>query len=385
MLLARLAAAIRRHQMFGPGDSVLIGCSGGPDSTALLDALDRLRSRLGITLEVATVNHGLRPEAADECDHVRVMAEKRGLICHVLSAHLESRSQDAARRARLALLEVCARTHGLSRIALAHTRSDQAETVVMRMLRGTGRAGLSGIAPVRGMFVRPLLDVSRSEVEDYLRERHLSPDRDPSNKDRRYLRVRVRLDILPMLRRENPRIEEALANLAANLREQRGETVTPPLTRAHLRALAGAMENPGGTRILHLPNQRLVEVRVGTRGTRQPVVPFELCIEGPGRYAIAALGQTLILEANGEGTRFDPAALPFPLLARTRRPGDRIRLPGGTRKISDVLIDAKIPRPERDRVLLLCVGARVLWVAGIAQAAGTQPKGGDTLGVRIQY
>ena len=384
--------------MLARGDRVLVACSGGPDSVALLDALDRLRRRLGVTLEVAAVDHGLRPEAAAECEWVRAFAESRGLATHVLRARLARRSQEAAREARLALLEGCARERGCARVALGHTRGDQAETVIMRLVRGAGARGLAGIPPVRGVFIRPLLDVGRVEIEAYVARRRLPIVRDPSNEDRRYLRVRVRREILPLLARENPRVEEALARLAANLREERGETVTPPLSRAHLRAIAQACEAPGGTRRLDLGEGRVAEIRVVRASRRDEAAsahptgraapaPVEVVVPGPGRHAIPPLGVTLALEAGGEGTMFRAEALRFPLVARTRRPGDRIRLEAGTRKVSDVLIDAKVPRGERDRVLLLCdgvAGARVLWIAGIRQAAGTRATGGEVIAARIE-
>lgn len=401
VLLSSVFAAIRRHRMMAPGHRVLCACSGGPDSTALLDALYRLHARLGLKLIVAAVNHGLRPEAAAECEQVRIFAEERGLPFHLLQAELERPTQEAARRARMSLLEQCAAEQQCQRIALGHTRDDQAETVLMRILRGSGARGLAAIPPVRLPFVRPLLDVSREEVLNYLRERRLPFLHDPSNWNPNYLRVRVRHDLLPRLRRENPRIDEALSRMAANIRTERNDIVTPPLRHAHLRALADLLQTPGGTRQLDLGNGRIVEIRVlqggRTRPARAAPVAAEIAIPGPGRYEIPSLGKALVVAMGAttagpppEGTpharaQFEPQQLTFPLSARTRRNGDRIRLEVGLRKVSDVLIDAKVARSERDRLLLLSTSDNdVVWIEGIRQAAGSRPHGSECITVRIE-
>lgn len=383
MILERVWQALRKERLLVRGDGVLIGCSGGADSTALLDILVRFRARLDLRLRAVYVHHGLRVEADAEAQRVLGLAAVLGVDAETVRVRVprQASRQAAARTVRLAALERLAAARRLRRIALGHTRTDQAETVLMRVLRGTGPRGLAAIPPVRGAFIRPLLCVGRNEIEAYLRERSLDWVDDASNLDRRYLRVRTRLDLMPVLRTVNPRVEEALARLAENARQERGGAISLPLQRAHLQALAEMLDAPGGTRLLSLPGGRTAEVRVVSGIGFPTSAKVAIHIPGPGRYAIPALGTTVVLErARNAGHRpgacFAAAALSFPLVLRTRRPGDRIRLEAGSKKISDLLIDAKVPRRERDRVLLLCAGRRVLWVAGLRQAAGTRPHDG---------
>jgi len=199
---------IREHGLLDRGDRVLCAVSGGPDSMALLHALWELSERLGLTLAVATVDHGLRPEARAEAELVAARArdldlEWRLLAVDVRAARASSASsswQDVARRLRLAALEAHARAIGAQKIALGHQADDQEETILFRILRGTGVRGLAGIPYRREMLVRPLLDVERAQVLTYLRRRSIPSVEDPSNRDSRFTRARLRHQILPALR-----------------------------------------------------------------------------------------------------------------------------------------------------------------------------------------
>lgn len=382
-MLSRVWRFVREHHLLAPKDGVLVACSAGPDSTALLDVLLRLRDRLDLELRIAYVHHGLRPEADQEAQHVDDEARRLGLRFDVLRVRVPRQAslQAAARTVRLDALDQMARKHGLSRVALGHTRTDQAETVLMRVIRGTGPRGLGGIPSRRGRFVRPLLCVGREEIEEYLERRGVSWMTDASNSDRRFLRIRVRLDVMPRLREINPRIEESLARLADNARDERGGFASPPLLRSHIRGIAALLDAPGGTRWLSLPGGRMAEIRV-VQSRRPPVPPsLSIPVPGPGRTRVRALDATFSVHGRRQAPAgaawgwFDAAAMRFPLVLRTRRPGDRIRLEQGTKKVSDLLIDAKVPRGDRGRVLLLCAKETVLWVVGVRQAAGTRPAG----------
>ncbi|MBI2950678.1 tRNA lysidine(34) synthetase TilS, partial [bacterium] len=229
-LLEKVRACILEHGMFRPGETVLVAVSGGPDSVCLLDLLSRLREALGIRLCVAHLNHRLRGRASDaDARFVERAAKRMQLPCEVgvcdvgALSKAEGRSlEDAAREARLRFLEEARRRVGASRIALGHTRSDQAETVLLRLLRGSGRGGLGAMRPVRdGVWVRPLLGVSRGEVERYLTLRGLPFRRDATNRDVRFTRNRIRRDLLPRLRRDyNPDVEGVLARTASILAEE---------------------------------------------------------------------------------------------------------------------------------------------------------------------
>jgi tRNA(Ile)-lysidine synthetase-like protein len=230
MILDHVIATIRRHGMLEPRDRVVVAVSGGHDSVALLHALLELRSSLYLTLTVAHLDHGLRGAASDaDRAYVEAMAERLGLPCvarreEVASlARRERRSpEEAGRIARRRFLRETAEATGSRRVALGHQREDQAETVLWRLITGSGRGGLSGIRPVsEGLFIRPLLECSRADILAYLESRDIVPREDASNTDRRYPRNRIRHDLLPLLRDAfNPRVTDAIARTAEILREE---------------------------------------------------------------------------------------------------------------------------------------------------------------------
>ncbi len=233
-MLALVRQTLQRYQMVEPGDLVVVACSGGPDSTVLLHLLWRLREELGISLHVAHLDHGFRGRQSRE--DLRVVADlaiSLGLPATLGTADVAGLArrrrwskQLAAREARYTFLQRVAMRAGAKAIAFGHNRDDQAETVVMRLLRGTGLNGLSGIPLVRtlpglpgGLVIRPLLFAARSEIEEYCREEGLSPRQDPSNLQPVYLRNRLRLELMPELRRYNPRLDQALTWLAEQARD----------------------------------------------------------------------------------------------------------------------------------------------------------------------
>src|SRR4029077_1332043 len=178
-LRQQLQETIRRHGMISAGDRVGVAVSGGADSVALLLLLDELRSSLGISLVVLHLNHLLRGTESDADERFVVeLARERGLDCISASedvaaaAHREGWNlEDAARRLRYAFFERAVRDERATRVAVAHTADDQAETVLARLIRGTGTTGLAGIHPIIGSVVRPLLDVRRQELKNYLARR----------------------------------------------------------------------------------------------------------------------------------------------------------------------------------------------------------------------
>ena len=220
---ARLEQAERRYGLLAGAGSVLVACSGGPDSVALLHLLWTLREDLGLRLGVAHFNHLLRPEAEADRDYVAGLAESLGLPqvsgktnVTVLARERKLSLEAAAREARYSFLQATAAQGGWERVALGHTASDRAETVLMNLLRGSGVYGLRGIPARRGPYVRPLLLAWRQETEAYCAEAGLDPRRDATNLNPALgLRNRVRLELLPLLREQySPRVDEALARLA---------------------------------------------------------------------------------------------------------------------------------------------------------------------------
>jgi tRNA(Ile)-lysidine synthase len=219
-MLDRIAGFISRHQMFGHGDRVGLAVSGGADSVFLLHALRELGPRWNLTLSVVHVEHGIRGAASvADAEFVRQLAAAAGLPFHLRESSVLATNdnlEQAARRVRYQFFEELINSGQVNRVATGHTRSDQAETVLFRVLRGSGLAGLAGIRPVtREGLARPLLELDRREIEAWLIARAIEWREDETNRDPSYARNHLRHEVLPLLRDSfNPRLDEALANLA---------------------------------------------------------------------------------------------------------------------------------------------------------------------------
>lgn len=217
------ASALAHYDMLSPGDRVLAAVSGGPDSVALLHFLRRIGPEAGIALHVAHLHHGLRgKDADDDAEFVRSLAQRLGLPASLgaadtlsLKAEQGGSVQEAARRARYAFLEATARSAGANKIALGHNEDDQAETILLNLLRGTGPKGLTGMPPVRLPYIRPLIETSRAEILAYCEREGLAFREDPSNLKTDYLRNRIRHKLLPLLESEyHPGVRRSLLRLA---------------------------------------------------------------------------------------------------------------------------------------------------------------------------
>jgi tRNA(Ile)-lysidine synthase len=401
-MLSAVLRTIAAHALFERGDRVVVAVSGGPDSMALLHVLWEARARLGLTLEVTGVDHGLRPEAARELDLVGARAEALGLPFSRLAVDLGrprgSGLQEAAREARLGALAVLADERGARRIALGHHADDQAETVLFRIVRGTGLHGLQGIPYVRGPFVRPLLDVRRAEILRYLRRRSIPFVEDPSNADLRFARARIRHRTLPLLREENPQVVEALLGLAAAARAVApGDAAAPALSRRAAAAVA-QLRARGGSASLDLAGGRRIDVsygkvRIGDRtAARGPSPRAPLVIEGPGAYPWGA-GQLDVAEGRGtpagaSTAEFDADLVAWPLSVRGRRAGDRMRPRGGrgSRKLSDLMIDAKIARDARGALpVVTSARGELLYVPGLRPSEIARPRAHTRRVVRLRF
>jgi tRNA(Ile)-lysidine synthase len=376
---------------------MLVAFSGGPDSTALLLGL----LEAGIKVKAAHFDHGLRPESAAEALKVAGFCRARGveLVSGIRRAPLAKGSlQAAARAARYRFLEEASAASGLATIAFGHTADDLVEGALLHLLRGAGLAGMRGMPERRGPFVRPLLEVWRTQVEDFLADRSVTPLRDPSNLDRRFARVRVRLDLLPRLEKDSPGLTArvyAAARRAADLQKGleaeaaglaapgsrsaslaelqqaptavRAETFrrlhaaasgrTPSLQRRHLEALDRLLREGSSGATLDLP---------GSIRARRGYHFLELTSAEPSSRPAA------VLRTRACSGCEEPAAAHFKAGARlrlgTRRPGLRMRpLPGGhTRKLQDILVDARVPRHLRDDLPLVFADGELAWVPGVA-------------------
>jgi tRNA(Ile)-lysidine synthase len=218
--------AVVEHRLFARGERVLVGCSGGPDSNALLHALALLRARVGHGLVAVGVDHGLRPGAAAELDVAAGVARAEGVPFEraVVAVEPGANLQARAREARHQALQRCASRSDATVVALAHTADDRAETVLLRLLRGAGPRGLAALPPRSRSptgagvdVVRPLLRARRSDVLAHLQRHRVPHADDPSNQDARFLRVRVRRELLPLLEELSPGVVGHLCALAEML------------------------------------------------------------------------------------------------------------------------------------------------------------------------
>lgn len=266
-MLKKVEEALRRYNMTAPGEKILVAVSGGADSMALLYSLYWLREKFGLSLAIAHLDHGIRRDTAEDLKLVQRAAEDLGLpLVHgrvdvpALAKKEKLNLEEAARFLRRDFLLRAAENLGAQKIALGHTRTDLAETVLMHLLRGAGPSGLKGFLPVVRPFIRPLILCTRKETRNFCQAQGIPFRDDPTNFDKRFLRNAIRIDILPKLEKYNPRAEEALARAAFLLAE--GEDV---LRWATDRALAEVAREKGldlqGLRELPKPLQALV-VRV---------------------------------------------------------------------------------------------------------------------------
>ena len=424
-------ATLRRHAMLAGGDRVLIGVSGGADSVALLLALVELAPSMVLDLHVLHVDHQLRADSARDAAFVEALATRLGVPVAVARVRVASGGsvEAAARAARHAALDAEATRLGARRIALGHTADDQAETVLMRLLEGAGVRGLAAIPPVRGRIVRPLIETRRRDIEHALRSAGVEWIEDPTNRDPKFLRNRIRHEVLPLLAsavaadvvpalthaaslarqattaldhlatRDLDRLAVVEADGAITLPvsalRELPSFVAPEVLRQAAARLGGsaplrAWAHRGLARVVASPPARrpfrlggiTVEVsgdrvRLG-RAPAPPLVARTLPV--PGRVDLPEIGRALeasiverpafVIPRERTVAAFDADALPPTLLIRPRRRGDRLVVPGGEeRRLKTLLITARIPRWERTRVPVVEGAGEVLWVAGLRRSA----------------
>lgn len=399
-MLNKLRAFLKEQALLSPGDKVIAAVSGGADSVAMLFALYLLRDELGITLEAAHFNHHLRGAESDRDEaFVTDFCRRYDIPLHLGSGRIvpgKKGLEAAARDARYAFLR---RLPG--KVVTAHTADDNAETVLMRLIRGTGLKGLGAIAPVSGNVIRPMLTVTRDDVEAFLEEYALPHVEDSSNGTDDFLRNRIRHGILPLMRTENPRIGENLSAMALLLRQDeaclqamipeeqvpdvsRLKAMEPALRRRALERFlkaqgvrepeqihilqaeqllyhwspSAAMQFPGGVTIGR-QYDRLVRLECAPELPETRLsVPGETCIGGKRFVSEYATD----LEERPGSVLVCPAGA---LTVRSRRSGDTMRLPGGTRSLKKMYIDRKIPASQRAAVPVLADDRGVLAVFGI--------------------
>jgi tRNA(Ile)-lysidine synthase len=415
--------------MLAGGETVLVGVSGGADSVALLTTLVALAPAWRLSLHVLHVDHGLRHDSARDADFVRALGARLGVAVDVAAVRVGAGSVEAAARAaRHAVLEAAADRVGAARIALGHTADDQAETILMRVIEGTGLRGLAGIPPVRGRIIRPLLEVRHRDAVAALETAGLPWLEDPSNADPKFFRNRVRHELLPRLGSAyDPRIVEGLGAVARAARA--GVDALDRVAARELERLAvgdGEALTLSRSALAALPEAVAAEVlrraaaRLGSRAplrawghrglcrvlaSAPPRRPFRLggvvlevsgdrvrvgaaaapplaprTLETPGRVELPEIGRAIeaeVVPGGGDLVSRDPARaafdadlMPSRLVVRARRRGDRFEaFGGGERRLKSLLIDAKVPRWERTRLPIVEADGRIVWLAGLRRAA----------------
>ena len=227
MLEKEVLSTIKKYNMIKEGDKVVIGVSGGPDSITLLNVLNKFKEKLNIKIYVAHINHSIRKEADEETEYVREFCKKIGVEFFFKKIDVEQEAkklkigtEEAGRNIRYAFFEEVAKKVGANKIATAHNSNDNAETVLMNIIRGTSISGLKGIEKMRdNKFIRPLIETTRDKIEEYCKIENLNPRYDKSNKENVYTRNKVRNLLIPYIQKEfNPNIIEGinrLSNIAA--------------------------------------------------------------------------------------------------------------------------------------------------------------------------
>jgi tRNA(Ile)-lysidine synthase len=418
--------------MLAGGEVVLVAVSGGADSTALLSLLLALAPEWGLRLRVLHVDHGLREDSAADAEFVRALGRRLGVPVEATRVSVVRRGslEEAARVARYAALEDYADRIGAQRIALGHTADDQAETVLMRLLEGAGVRGLAGIPPVRGRLIRPLIAARRAALVAWLTRAGLEWREDPTNRDLKFLRNRIRHEVLPLLAAAHDAdVVPALARVAGRAREMvtaleqvaavelaRLATDQGPQALILPRAALAALPQPVAAEVLRQAAARLGSraplrawahrglarllasppprrpFRVGglalevsgplVRIGRQSPEPLATrVVPVPGTVVLPEIGRALharIVAADGYGVpreamraAFDADAVGGPLVVRGRRVGDRLRPFGaaGERRLKTLFIDAKVPRWERGRRPVVVAAGVIIWVAGLRRSA----------------
>ncbi len=400
-MLNKLTAFVRRYCLIAPGDQVVCAVSGGADSVALLFGLYLLQEKLQFRLSAAHFNHQLRGAESDRDEtFVRQLCDRYDIPLFVGTAPVKSGKKGleaAAREARYAFFETLP-----GKIATAHTANDNAETVLLHLVRGTALKGLGGITPVTEKYIRPMLSVTRQEVLAFLQEYCLQYVSDSSNDTDLFLRNRLRHSVMPLLEAENPRLAENLSAMALNLRQdeaflQQATDSCATLEVAALREMAPALRSRMLERFLKesgvrepeyrhialvqelifsqkpsaqakLPGGIIVErcygcLRVMPQGALEPVL-----LQCPGETELPQLGLKVLCQPAEEIINTEhifTLQVSGPVWLRGRQTGDEIRLPGGSKSLKKLFIDRKIPASERCKVPVLMDDAGVLAVCGI--------------------
>ena len=226
MLKEKVLKTITKYNLIESGDRIVLGVSGGPDSITALIILNELKKRLNFEIVVAHINHGIRENAKLDEEYVKNFCNKLEVRCYVLHSKVKEYAQkekigleEAGRKVRYDFFNEILEKENAKKIAIAHNKNDNGETIIMNILRGSGISGLKGIEPKQGVYIRPLIEISRDEIEDFSKE--LNPCHDESNDENEFTRNKIRNIVIPYIKKEfNPNIIEGLNRLSQIAREE---------------------------------------------------------------------------------------------------------------------------------------------------------------------
>jgi tRNA(Ile)-lysidine synthase len=432
MLLSKVIETISRYSLFVKGDKLVIACSGGADSVSLLHLLNELKKDWNLGLVVGHYNHKLRKEADEDHSFVRKLASNYSLPFYSESGDVKAFAnenrmnlEEAGRRLRYGFLKKIAEENGKAKIATGHTMTDQAETVLMRIIRGTGSLGLGGIQPrTEGGIVRPLLFVRRAEVLEYIEKKGLECRVDESNFNTDFLRNRIRHRLIPYLENNfSPSITDSLSRLALIIQEEdsflkevsrqksalvgvwnKGQywldmdflrtlpiAIQRRVVREYLSSVRGDLRGISYKDIhsvlhlergkeFHLEKGLVFKNRSGLLGVQNESKDIKYIYRWTGDCPLkiretdtTVKGQRIDEKMdsrdfnNRRRAFFDLSKLKFPLVVRNRLCGDRYRPLGspGSQKIKEMMRVRRIPEADRERCPVFVSGDDIVWVQGL--------------------
>lgn len=428
---------IEKYHMCPQGAHIVVGVSGGADSMALLHLLNGFGGEQGWSITAVHVHHGLRGEEADrDRNFVQEICQEWKIPCKVyyfdVSKEAKARGLGTEEAGRLLRYEAFEQERQGGMIAVAHNKNDQGETVLMRLCRGAGVSGLTGIRPVREFIIRPLLFCTRKEIEEYCQDKGLSYCEDSTNRENNYARNRIRNQVLPLLEEIYPKATEHIAQTAEIMTEEEeflqeqarvlfiralkksdeneivldaeclrsmhramGKRVLAmafdalegkkDIGSVHYELLVGLLGQESG-KSLHLPNHIIAELSYGALILKKEremsshfSYPLPLNQEIYVPEAKLFVGTYLCTKKRTQKSQdsctkvFDYDKIGCALFCRTRQNGDRLAIKNGRKKLKDFLIDEKIPREERDRLPLIATEDDVLWVVNQRVSAAYLP------------
>ncbi|MBQ1351395.1 MAG: tRNA lysidine(34) synthetase TilS [Oscillospiraceae bacterium] len=438
MLIQQISPLAEEYDMIPAHSVVLCAVSGGADSVCLLHVLHMWQQKTDFALHAAHYNHRLRGDASDgDADFVRALCRQWNIPCHMGSGDVRQTAaqagrglEETARQMRYQFLQETAETLSADRIATAHTADDNVETILMRLVRGSGLSGLCGIPPRRGKIVRPFLELSRQDIMAYLNTYALPYREDESNKDLTYTRNRLRHEVLPILRELNPNLPSTVAAAVRSLRQDndclnaaaaRHRTLIQPAERSRVLSRTALLRLPPAlsSRLFYQTLDEMGASRKDISAVHISAIRHLIEGEDPsGRVTLPhgivvqrVYDELLFAPESDFSDSFSPVSLPAhgqvhfshlpwtitvtpcsapdspptgnmffldavraaqePLTLRPRQTGDAITPArgGGTKSIKKWMIDIKIPRHLRDLVPVFASEAQVAAVAGLGPAA----------------